>query len=268
MPKKKQQEEAKIHFHNGKKAFEIKQSEKAMSELIEALQYYRQTEEYVILAEIYRMLGELYFEKGEQIDSRNSYKRAYFAFENFNNKIGMADSYDKVALSFMIQDELEHAKDYQEKAIAIRKKTPDKKGLARGLKNLAIIVYQLKEDYESAISLLNEAIALMSRIKEPQLTINILRDKYKLHLKNKKFEEAMESLMIARRLGKKFGIKLSEETEIDFGEILLNLGLEYYEKGNKEQALKFLKNAKLALQQRDNEILESVENIISKLEKK
>ncbi|MFW9923851.1 MAG: tetratricopeptide repeat protein [Candidatus Thorarchaeota archaeon] len=266
MPKTKPEEDAKLLFLKGKKAFDTGQTEDAFSNLNQAYLFYKQTNENAIVAEILRMLGELYFNKGMQIESRNYYKHAFTAFKNFNNKIGMADCYDKITLSFMMQDELTHANEYQEKALEIRKNTPDKKGLVRGMKNLAIIKYRLTEDGTIAIKILEEAYELAKRSKDPQLIINILLDKSKMHSKTNDFESAMECIVIARRYGKKFSIKLPEESEEEFANILLNLGLNYYDKGDTSSALKYLKNASLILKSKNKSITESVESIISKLE--
>ncbi|NHJ32619.1 MAG: hypothetical protein FK732_07140 [Asgard group archaeon] len=266
MSKKKQKEEASLQYLQGKKAYEARNAEQAYIALEKALHYFRNTSEYVILADIHRILAEIFFEKGNMIESRNHYKRAYQAFNNYGHKIGMADCYDNIAISFMLQDELKHAKDYQTNALKLRKGTPDKKGRARGLKNLAIIIYKKEEDGEKAIKLLNEAIELAQKSKEPQLVINIALDQSKILNKLGKFEEAMKAYIIARRFSKKHSIPLSEEREEEFGDLLLNLGLKRYDDGDLEEALKYLKNAALILKSKNNPLVEDVEQTIQKIE--
>ncbi len=268
MPKVKPEDEAQSHFLSGKKAFEAGNLDEAFQDLNLALKYYRRSSEDAILAETLRMLGELYYDKGKMIESRNHYKRAFQSFKNLNHKIGMADCYDKIAISFMLQGELEHAEDYQEKAIDIRKNTPDKRGLARGLKNLAIIKYKMGSDLEKALEILENAMSLASKSKEPQLVINICLDKAKVEIKLGLLEEAMKSNVIARRFSKKYSLKLPEESQDEFADLLIQLGLNAYDEGAMEPALKYLKNASLILKSNDKEVSTSVLEIISKLEEK
>lgn len=268
MPKVKPEDEAKLLFFTGKKAFETGNSDVALRDLNLALKYYHHSTDHAIIAEILRILGELYYDTGKMIESRNYYKRAYQSFKNLNHKIGMADCYDKIALSFMLQGELNHAEDYQEKAIDIRKSSPDKRGLARGLKNLAIIKYKMGTDFEKALEMLEQAISLASKSKEPQLVINICLDKAKVEIKLGLLEEAVKSNVIARRFSKKYSLKLPDESEDEFANLLIQLGLNAYDEGAMEQALKYLKNASLILKTNDKEISPSVETIIIKLEEK
>lgn len=266
MPKLKPKEEAKINLLNGKKAFESGNSSQALLNLEKAYQFYKHTEEHVILAEVLRIIGEIYFEKGKMIESRNHYKKAYMAFRNYNHKIGMADCYDKIALSFMLQDELVHAEDYQIKALKTRGKTPDKKGKARGLKNLAIIKFKKSGDEEVAIQLLTEAIELAKKSKDPQLVINIANDISKMSNKVGDFETAMNYAVIARRFSKEYSIKLPEESEEEFTNLLINLGLQKYDEVEYDQALKYLKSALLILKSNNNPMLISIEETIEKIE--
>jgi tetratricopeptide (TPR) repeat protein len=200
------------------------------------------------------------------IESRTHYKKAYLAFKNYNHKIGMADCYDKVALSFMLQDEYKHAEDYQIKALKIREKTPDKKGKARGLKNLAIIRYKKSEIEDDVLLLLTEAIELAKKSKDPQLVINIANDISKISNKIGDFELAMKYAVIARRYSKQYSIKLTDEDEIEFAELLVNLGLQKYDEVEYEQALKYLKNAVLILKAKNDPLLDSIEETIQKIE--
>jgi len=266
MSKKKQKEEATMQYLQGKKAYETRNEEIAYSTLEQALHYFKNSEEHVILADIHRILAEIFFEKGNMIESRNHYKRAYLAFKNYGHKIGMADCYDNIAISFMLQDEYRHAEEYQTNALKLRKGTPDKKGRARGLKNLAIIIYKKEDDGERAIKLLKEAIELAQKSKEPQLVVNIALDQSKILNKLGKFEEAMKAYIIARRYSKKYSIPLSEEREEEFGDLLLNLGLKRYDDGSLEDALKYLKNAALIFKAKNNPLLETIEPTIQKIE--
>jgi tetratricopeptide (TPR) repeat protein len=266
MPKLKPKDEAKINLLNGKKAFESGNSSKALLDLEKAYQFYKHTDEYVILAEVLRIIGEIYFEKGKMIESRTHYKKAYMAFKNYNHKIGMADCYDKIALSFMLQDELTHAEDYQIKALKTRDKTPDKKGKARGLKNLAIIQFKKSGNEEKAIQLLLEAIELAKKSKDPQLVINIANDVSKMSNKIGDFETSMKYAVIARRFSKEYSIKLPEESESEFADLLINLGLQKYDEVEYDQALKYLKNALLILKANNDPMIESIEETIEKIE--
>ena len=237
MSKKKQKEEAAIHFMQGKKAYETGNVDDAYNKLNKALEFYRHTTEHVILADIQRILGVIYFNKGKMIESRNLYKRAYLAFKNYGHKIGMADCYDEIAISFMLQNELKYAEEYQTKSLKLRKGTPDKKGLARGLKNLAIIVYKKDGDAKKVFGMLKEALELAKKGKDPQLVINIAIDQSKILNKLGKYDDAMKSFIIARRFSKQFSLKLPDDHEEDFGDLLLNLGLKKYDEGNLEEAL-------------------------------
>ncbi len=266
MPKLKPKDEAKMNLLNGKKAFESGNSSQALLDLEKAYQFYKHTDEHVILAEVLRIIGEIYFEKGEMIESRNHYKKAYMSFRNYNHKIGMADCYDKIALSFMLQDELFHAEDYQIKALKTRDKTPDKKGKARGLKNLAIIQFKKSGNEEEAIQLLIEAIELAKKSKDPQLVINIANDISKMSNKVGDFETSVKYAVIARRFSKEYSITLPEESEEEFADMLINLGLQKYDEVEYDQALKYLKNALLILKSNNDPMLASIKETIEKIE--
>lgn len=268
MPKPKPEEEAKKLFIEGKSAFDAGKMDLALESLSKSLQFYRHSSDNIILAEIQRMLGEIYYERGELIESRNLYKRAYLAYKATGHKIRMADCYDKVALSFLIQSELRYAEEYQEKALKIREKTPDKKGIARALKNLAIIKYRITDDSTLALKRLDEAAELAKKSKDPQLAINIVLDKSKILAKIGNFEDAMQNALIARRLSKKFSINLPDDSELDLADILINLGLEKYDQGNLADSLKYLKNAVLIQKSYKEGISSNIEAIIQKLEEK
>ena len=268
MPKPKPEEEAKKLFIEGKSAFDAGKMDLALESLSKSLQFYRHSSDNIILAEIQRMLGEIYYERGELIESRNLYKRAYLAYKATGHKIRMADCYDKVDLSFIIQSELRYAEEYQEKALKIREKTPDKKGIARGLKNLAIIKYRITDDSTLALKRLDEAAELAKKSKDPQLAINIVLDKSKILAKIGNFEDAMQNALVARRLSKKFSINLPDDSELDLADILINLGLEKYDQGNLADSLKYLKNAVLIQKSYKEGISSNIEAIIQKLEEK
>lgn len=268
MSKKKKKEEALVHYYKGKKAHESGNTEEAYLYLNKAYQFYLHTEEYPIIADILRILGEILFNKGQMIESRNHYKKAYGAFKNFGNLIGMADCYDQIALSFMLQSELGYALDYQQKALKYREGTPDKKGLARGKKNLAVITYRKDNEGEKALNLLNEAMELAKKGKDPQLVINIALDRSKILTKLGLYDEAMKDFIIVRRFSKKYSIKLPDEHEKEFSDLLLNLGFQKYDEGKLEEALKYLKNAVLILKIKNDPIIEKVELTIAKIELK
>ncbi|MBN1328745.1 MAG: tetratricopeptide repeat protein [Candidatus Heimdallarchaeota archaeon] len=265
MPKINPKEEAAVQYLKGKNEYASANFDEAFLELQKALQFYKNSTENVILADIYRILAEILFNKGNLIESRNYYKRAYQAFKNFGNKIGMADSYDQVAVSFMMQDEYQYAEEYQTKAIEIRRSTGDKKGLARGLKNLAVIAYKKETGEEKALDFLEEALDLAQRSKEPQLVINIAFDQVKILNKLGLFEAAMKSFMIARRFSKKYSITLPNEHETEFGNLLLNYGLQKYDQGDLDNALKYLKNAILVFKSTNNSLAESIDSTIQKI---
>jgi len=266
MPKIKPKDAASASYLKGKQYHKAGKFDEAYVELEKALRFYKHSSEKVLLADILRRIGEILFSKGNLIESRNHYKRAYIAFSNFGNKIGMADCYDQVAMSFMLQDEYHHAEDYQLKALKLRKSTGDKKGLARGLKNLAVIVYTKDQDHEKALKYLAEAIELAMKCKDPHLMINIALDQFKIQNKLGLFEEAMKSFVIARRFSKKYSVTLPDDHETDFADLLLNLGLQKYDEGDLEDALKYLKNAALIFKSRNDPMFESVEPTITKLE--
>ncbi|HUT79900.1 MAG TPA: tetratricopeptide repeat protein [Candidatus Bathyarchaeia archaeon] len=266
MPKVNLKEEATTQYLNGKKEYSSGNFDEAFLELQNALHFYRNSSENVILADIHRILGEILFNKGNLVESRNQYKRAYQAFKNFGNKIGMADCYDQVAVSFMMQDEYQYAEEYQLKAIEIRRSTGDKKGLARGLKNLAVIAYKKETNEKKALGYLEEALDLAQKSKDPQLVINIALDQAKILNKLGIYEEAMKSFVIVRRFSKKYSISLPNEHETEFGNLLLNYGLLKYDQGNLEDALKYLKNAILIFKSTNNSFAESIESTIQKIE--
>jgi len=266
MLKKKAKEEALLNYQQGKRLVEAGEMTEGAKRLFSAQQYFKQANEPAILADIYRLLGEVFFTKGSYIDSRNYYKKAFSAFKGFNNKIGMADCYDQIALSFLIQEELAHASDYQQRALALRKETPDKKGQARALKNLAVIVYKKDNAIEKALRLLEEALALAQKSKDPQLVVNIALNHSKIASKKGDYIVAMKSFVIARRVSKKFAIKLSREDEKDFGTLLLNLGLQKYDENELEESLEYLKKAAAILKSLDDPLVTSVLKTISKIE--
>ncbi|NHJ49525.1 MAG: tetratricopeptide repeat protein [Asgard group archaeon] len=268
MSKKKKKEEALAYYYKGKKAYEQGKIDASFTDLDTAYQFFKHTEDHPIIADILRIQGEILFEKDNLIESRNHYKKAYLSFKSFGNKIGMADCYDQIALSFMLQSELIHAFDYQQKALKLRESTPDKRGLARARKNLAVIIYQKDDDGEKALQLLNDAMELAKKGKDPQLVINIAIDLSKIHSKLGLFDEAMKNFVIARRFSKSYNIKLSEEHEKEFGDLLLNLGFQKYDEGQYEESLKFLKNAALILKAKNDPLAEEVEATIVKIEMK
>jgi len=268
MSKRKKKEEALAYYYNGKKAYELGNIDIAFTDFNKANHFFNNTEEHQILADILRILGEILFDKGQMIESRNHYKKAYTAFKKFGNLIGMADCYDQIALSFMLQGELGYALDYQQKALKHREGTPDKKGLARGLKNLAVITYRKDNDGNKALALLNEAMNLAKKGKDPQLVINIAIDRSKILSKLELFDEAMKDFIIIRRFSKKYSIKLPNEHEKEFSDLLIKLGFQKYDEGKLEDALKYLKNAVLLLKLTNDPILEKVELTISKIESK
>jgi len=266
MPKSNASDEAKLNYLKGKKAFEIGKFDDALIELNKAFDFYKNSSENVVLADIFRIFGAIFFNKGNMIESRNNYKKAYAAFKNFNQTIGMADCYEQIALSFLLQNEFTHAEEYQQKANKIRESTSDKKGLARGLKNLAIIIYKKDSKSELALKYLEEATDLAKKGKDPQLLINILLDKAKILNKLSNFDEAMDSVVIARRLSKQYSIKLPEDHEEEFGNLLLNMGMKYYDNGNLEESLKYLKNALLIFKTKNGQLVNTVELLMKKIE--
>jgi len=266
LPKSKPTDEAISQYSKGKQAFDAGSTDDAFNELKKAYHSFKDTSEQVVIADIQRMLGELYFIKGDLIESRNYYKKAYFSFKISGNKIGMADCYDSVAISFMLQSEYNYAKEYQEKAIKIRQKTADKKGLARGLKNLAIIIYKMENNHGKALDLLTEALDLAKKAKDQQLIINISLDQSKILSKIGSYEEALRSFILARRLSKEHSLKLPDEQDNEFGDLMLNIGLKKYDEGDLEEALKYLKNASLIYQKNNNPLFETIDPTIQKIE--
>ncbi len=266
MPKTDPKEEANTLYQDGRKEYTSGNFEEAFLVLQKALHYYKNSIEYAIEADIYRILAEILFNKGNLIESRNHYKRAYQAFKNFGNKIGMADCYDQIAVSFIMQNEYQYAEEYQLKAIKIRRGIGDKKGLARGLKNLAVIAHSKEAHEDKALGYLKEALELAEKSNDPQLVINIALDQVKILNKLKIYEDAMKSFMIARSFSKKYSIALPDEYENEFGNLLLNFGLQKYDQGNLEDSLKYLKNAVLVFKSTNNSLAESIELTIQKID--
>ena len=163
---------------------------------------------------------------------------------------------------------LDYALEYQQKALKHRESTADKKGLARGLKNLAVITYRKDNESDKALNLLNNAMELAKKGKDPQLVINIATDRSKILSKLGLFDEAMKDFVIVRRFSKKYSIKLPSEHEKEFSDLLLNLGFLKYDQGKFEEALKYLKNAALILKTKNDPITEEVESTIQKIELK
>jgi len=267
MSKKKAKEDALLQYQKGKRFIDVGDFDSALKPLLFAQQFFKQSKEYAIYADICRLLGELFFNKGNYIESRNFYKKAYFSFKTYGNKIGMADCYDQIALSFLLQDELKHAEDYQLRALKIRNDTPDKKGQARALKNLAVITYKKNGSADKALPLLEEALSLAQKSKDPRLVVSIALNHSKIASKKGDFSSAMKSFIVARRFSKKYAIPLTQEDDKDFGTLLLNLGLQKYDEGDLQNSLNYLKKAVVILQAYNDPLLPSIKQTITKIEK-
>jgi tetratricopeptide (TPR) repeat protein len=266
MPKAKKEDLAKLHFLQGKKAFEQADNKKTIRELQKALPYYETIGEHPIIAEIHRMLGGALFNLGKMIEARNNYKRAYSSFRDFGNKIGMADCFDQIVISFMVQKEYQHALKYQEKALRIRRETPDKRGLARGLKNLAVIVYRLENKAEKPLSYLEEAFEKAKKVKDLQLLLNITLDQMRIYNESGDYKEALKNALFARKISKEFKVHLPESNLLELGEIFLNVGQQSMDEKDYGLALKYLEYAVTIFNSKGDPRSKEAENLIVKVQ--
>jgi len=113
---------------------------------------------------------------------------------------------------------------------------------------------------------MKKAIELAKKSKDPQLVINIANDISKMSNKVGDFETSVKYVVIARRFSKEYSITLPEESEEEFADMLINLGLQKYDEVEYDQALKYLKNALLILKSNDDPMLASIKETIEKIE--
>lgn len=134
------------------------------------------------VGELYKSAGIVYRKMGINTEAIKQYTLALENYQTTGNTYGIAAVYNSMANLWIVEQELEKAEEYLNRALEYNGQIEDGRSIRLNVKNNFGILFNDREDFELAIEVLNEALELAKRqqnLFEASLAIGNLAIAYK-----------------------------------------------------------------------------------------
>lgn len=172
----------------------------------------------------------------------------------FEDKRGMAASYNNLGVAYRNQGALDKALEYYLTSMKLYGALGNKEGIATTKNNIANI-YSLKKDYAQALRYLEDSYEIFVKLGDPTRIIGTMNNLGNLYSDIQLFEKAHKYLSEAYQLSEKNGVK--------FADPLNNIGNIYFKQSNYDKAIEQYEKS-LAIEKEQNNKL-GLLNVVTNL---
>ncbi|NJO98268.1 MAG: tetratricopeptide repeat protein [Pleurocapsa sp. CRU_1_2] len=190
-------------------------------------------------------LGYLYRSVGNWEESIKAFEHCLSLFKLFEDFVGEAGALDGLGQVYTKQENIDKAEEVLQKSLKLKEeKVKDPFEISKSLNNLGK-VYKTKGNLKKAKELFERSLKIKNELRDNQglgVCYNEIGEVYRL-MGN--FEEAFEQFQKSLDIKKKVSASNFSKSSDNHGEglTLMNLGLLYKDKGEKEKAIISWKNA-------------------------
>lgn len=187
------------------------------------------------LADAYRSLGRILWQKNEFTQSQYSYWQSLNIYERIHDTIGMANSLHGIAINYFMQNDLLKAIEYYRKSFEMHRSVQNKKGEWGSLADIAD-AYETLKQYDSSITYFSQALHICQYIGTEQEVAYISDRLGFVYAKKGNYQQALDLITKALkvfeqlRLPVNLGIIYAHIAEIDLLEHQFYDALAYYQK--------------------------------------
>ena len=176
--------------------------DKSIENFLKALKLYEKLGKKKAIAGYSGNVGAIYQKMGESKKSITYYEKALAINTEINSKQGIAIDYVSIANAYSVLKDDDKALIYHFKGLKINEELGDSSYISNNLTNIAVS-YENKEDYKKAIEFMERAIAMTSKDDINQHITNFLA-LGKLHIKTRQYKKAEKYLLQSEELLKQY----------------------------------------------------------------
>jgi len=191
----------------------------------------------LMIALAYRAFGDVHVQESEYEKAANYFQKSLEILEKTDNLYEIAKGYCDIGVIYFLMDKIDKAIEYNEKCIEITKKTGDIWIMGYGLLNAAE-AYTEKHRFEKAMEHLDKALGVFKKLNEKMLTAAVYRDYGILYKHEKDWSKSSEWFSKAVDIYEN-QVKAPNYQAYTY----YHFGLMLKEKGNKKEAIKYLRKA-------------------------
>jgi PAS domain S-box-containing protein len=195
------------------------------------------------LARVWNNLGIIYQHIGNYEKSIDYHLNSLKYKTNLNDTIGIISSYNNIGSIYYDLGEYQKSEDQFNKALELAEMAHNYKFLHSILNNLGLIKQELK-NYEKSVEVLNKSLAVCIRMNDPSGMAAVYHNLGKSYFQLGDFQKSLNQYFEA--------VRIYESLGIENGQTLNNIGQVYIELGYYPDALTFLKKA-LSIAKKNNQ---------------
>ena len=198
------------------------------------------------LAGVYLKLGEVYYIDNVNLEqAHNYYNKALNIAIKTNNKIQIAEIYNKIAGVFFNKQLYDESLEFFLKSFSLSKKIDDKEGIARALNNIGEI-YRVRGDIDKAFNYYERSLLINENISSYRQTATNLENMGRIKSLEGNTNEAFDYYEKSLTIYKNYNFP---NDKID---ILILMGRAYLSQDLNEKAYQYFKNAYKSSKDIDN----------------
>jgi signal transduction histidine kinase len=196
-----------------------------------ALEYLRETANWVLYAAALNVRGTVLFHQGHYDDALAAFQRTYAVLDGTDDLAGQADALNAIGRIYDAQNDTERALDYYEQAMARNEAGGDLDGVATQLNNIATLHSQ-QGDFDRAMAAYERSIRIREQIGNYRDMAATYGNIGVLHFRQADYPGALDWISRALDLHRQVGNRLGE------AQALYNIGrIHHAGLGEHEQAL-------------------------------
>ncbi len=191
----------------GDSKFSLEEYYEAKKFYHDAINFYVNTDEDELKAEVLYSLGRTYYYLAEYSDALDSYYKASNLFILLGEKLYEARTYQNIGLIYHNMNAFDKAEDYYNKALEINKKLNHKTNIAGLYQNLGIIKFRQK-DVKAAKSYYDKSLEIYEELKDYEGIGSSYSNLGLIHSENKNYKEALKYYQKAYDIFKKINFEM------------------------------------------------------------
>jgi class 3 adenylate cyclase/predicted ATPase len=202
-------------------------------------------------ADLHHTLGTVYVEQGRYARAAEAYQRSTDLRHHAGDLMGLARSFNNLALTAWSQGDLNGARDYLQRSLEINQQIGDNYGLAFGYNNLGAVSYTTG-DAEGALNYYHVAFSLRQRIGDNYGLAQTASNIAEAYLSLKQYDETRRYLQQAAALFEKM------QSEAELPEVYSLLAEVALARGNIDLALVHAERARDIAETVGNPVLQGL----------
>ena len=155
-------------------------------------------------------------------------------FRSLEDTIGISTMLNNIGIVYDGMNNFNQAYQCYKESLELKRETEDERGVANTLNNMANILFWSRKEYDKALKLYNESLAISRRHRYPEFAAYSLQQMGQVYCYTEKYQKAIKSALDAVKILETQGLKA------DLAYALMDLGFVYFNAGEQEKSIEII----------------------------